>query len=110
MSVGRKERRAHKRFAVPCHAVVTDPAGRELLRAQTANISDGGALLSAPRGELIPVGRSVRLVMRLPRSTENTYMLEEVSSPASVVRHDRAATGEALAVRFLRPLSLGLEV
>jgi hypothetical protein len=58
------------------------------------------------------VNERVRVVLAVPRSTPNTYMLEEVSCEATVVRHqpleDNSVVG--VAIRFQPPQDLGLEV
>ena len=77
-------------------------------------MSDGGALLQAPADQELAPGEPVKLLLRVPRSTPNTYMLEDFSSGANVVRRqpaaDAAGPGQYLAVRFSEPLSLELAV
>lgn len=109
-----RERRAHRRLVLTCPVVVSDEGGRELLRTRTLNVSDGGALLQAPADQELAPGEPVKLLLRVPRSTPNTYMLEDFSSGANVVRRqaaaDAAGPGQYVAVRFAEPLGLELEV
>jgi hypothetical protein len=102
-----EERRGHRRFDLGCPVVVTDGDGRELARTHTLNISDGGALLAA--GRRLKPGQPVRVLFRLPRRTDNTYMLEEFASGAFVVRC-RGSGDAPAAVRFAAPLNLDIEV
>ena len=102
------ERRAHKRLELACPVVVTDGAGNELVRARTLNVSDGGSLL-APASKGAKPGQAVRVELRLPRSTENTFMYEQFRAGARVVRRQGAEGGQAVAVAFDRPLALELE-
>jgi c-di-GMP-binding flagellar brake protein YcgR len=104
------ERRAHKRFRVTCPVVVTGGDGRELLRGRTLNLSDGGVLLAGGDAAM-PVGQTVQAAFRVPRQTANTFLYEDVSSPARVVRHEGATkgSGSAVAFQFSRPLQLELE-
>ena len=114
-----KERRQWRRFAVACPAVITDARGQELLRTRTANISDGGALLAdasaaaaeIPADPAVPIGQKVHLHLRLPRQTPNTFMYEEFTTAAAVVRHHRpeGAEGPAVAVKFEAAADLQLE-
>lgn len=109
----RKERRRHERFDLSCPLVVTDADGRELLRARTVNVSDGGALL-APVAGAPAKGAKVRVLLRVPRTTPNTFMYEEFETAAAVVRLDGPADAKgdpaapAAAVKFARPMSLEL--
>jgi len=102
------ERRRHRRFELTCPIVVTDAQGNELLRTRTVNISDGGALVE-PHEQAVHVGQTVGVDLHLPRSTANTFMYEQVSSEARVVRHHPLADAEAPALTFIEPLKLDLE-
>ncbi|MDY7009525.1 MAG: PilZ domain-containing protein [Planctomycetota bacterium] len=106
-----RERRACKRFDLTCPIVVTDSEGNELLKTKTLNISDGGALLTAPIGQTIPLRQRVRVDMRLPRSTENTFMYEDISTEAGILRHQPMKDYDnlATALTFTNPLKLQLE-
>ncbi len=105
------ERRKFKRFDLTCPIIVSDSEGRELLRTRTVNISEGGALLSAPPENVIPLGESVQVFMKVPRTTPNTHMFEEFFAGASAVRHDGAGDdGEAgVALKFDKQVLLDLE-
>ena len=107
-----RERRASIRFDLTCLVVITDSAGKELLRTKTLNLSDGGVLLTAPTNQTIPLGQYVHVDVRLPRSTPNTFMLEEISSDAGILRHQpmRDNSSVATALTFTKPLKLGLAV
>ena len=106
-----RERRAYGRFDLACPVVVTDGEGNELLKTKTLNLSDGGALLTSPAKRTIPLGQYVHVDVRLPRSTPNTFMFENVSSDASILRHQpmQDNSSVATALTFTKPLKLGLE-
>ncbi len=105
------ERRAYKRFDLTCPVVVTDTAGKELLHTKTLNFSNGGALLTAPIEDTIPLGQPVHIDVRLGRSTANTFMFENVSTDANILRHEpmKDNSSVATAMKFTKPLQLGLE-
>ncbi len=104
----RKERRRHARFELPCPVTVADAGGTVLLQTRTLNVSDGGALLR-PARKAIDLGANISVLLRVPRSTPNTFLYEEVASGARVVRHQRVAGATGLAVAFTQPLRLELE-
>ncbi len=112
MSQSHPERRAHKRYELRCPVTVTYQQPHQPLQAWTVNLSDGGALMSLPAGAELRPGQALRLGLRVPRTTPNTYMLEEFSSPAYVVRRQAGEdpAGGAVAVRFMPALELELEV
>lgn len=111
MTRSHHERRACRRFDLTCPIVVTDSEGNELLKTKTLNISDSGALLAAPIDQTIPLCQYVHVDMRLPRSTENTFMFEKISSEAGVLRHQpmKDHANVATALTFTKPLKLELE-
>ncbi len=106
-----EERREHKRHGLDCPVAVFCRGGQELTRGKTVNISDGGAFVSIPIKPIPDISADVNVTFSVPRTTPNTYMLEEFASPASIIRHqplvDESLAG--LAIRFDRPLELGLE-
>jgi hypothetical protein len=112
MSRQRPEHRRHKRLRLACPVTVCQSDGQDIGRTRTLNVSNGGALVSLPVDRLPPCGCELRLTVSVPRSTPNTYMLEEFRSGATVVRHqalvDERRAG--VAVRFTQPLELALEV
>ena len=83
-----------------------------LARGRTINISDGGALVSIPRDTAPEISANVNARFSVPRSTPNTYMLEQFASSACVVRRQALVDDSraGVAVRFSKPLKLGLEV
>ena len=106
------ERRAHKRFTVPCPSEIADLKGADSIKGKALNLSDGGLLMAMPV-ETLPARNSVvRVNFSLPRSTLNTYMLEDVACKAEVIRHepmkDESLAGVAL--KFTEPISLMIEV
>ncbi len=105
------ERRAYRRFDLTCPVVVTDNAGKELLRTKTLNLSNGGALLTIPAKQTIPLGQPVHIDVRLGRSTANTFMLENISTAASILRHEpmQDHSSVATALTFTKSMKLGLE-
>ena len=111
MTGAREERRRWPRFELSCPIVIRDGRGKELLRTRTANISDGGALLLVTASEEIGLGEGLRLDLQIPRQTPNTYMLEPAAARATALRrHDQGDGKAAVAVMFIEPLRLELEV
>ena len=108
MTAAEENRRAHSRFELTCPITITDSSGNVLLKTRTLNISDGGALLE-PHEDTIEIGAPVDVTMNVPRSTANTFMFEQVSSPAQVIRSQQAEDLESLALMFIEPLKLDLE-
>lgn len=105
------ERRRHRRFAVPCPVRLSQGEAAEAA-GKTANVSDGGMLVTLPQQFLPACGSLVDVLLRVPRETANTYMLEEFVSRARVIRHDALRGGgrAAAALEFVHPLELGLGV
>ena len=106
------ERREHKRHDLACPIRFYDRGGVEIAHAKTTNLSDGGAFVGVPIRFLSDIGEQVNVAFSVPRSTPNTYMLEDFASEARVVRHvamqDTDHAGIALA--FSGPLELEIEV
>ena len=104
------ERRAFQRHDLPCPISLLGQDGRLMAQARTVNVSDGGAYVHVPAHGLPsepPVSLTVHLAV--PRTTPNTYMLEDFQMPAVVVRLDRLVDGHAgVALRFVRPVRLEL--
>ena len=107
-----KERRKYKRTQLTCPARLLDGEGNVLAKSTTSNLSDGGAFLAVPIDHLPRRGSRLTIGLSVPRSTANTYMLEEFSSPARVVRHEpmQDDTLAGVGVRFDGPIQLQLEV
>jgi len=106
------ERRKDRRQELACPVFLVDDSGGKPLKSRTVNLSDGGAYLTMPAHEAPPPGRQVAVVLRVPRRTPNTYMLEEFCAQAVVVRQDerREDACIGIALRFLQRLDLTLEV
>ena len=113
MATRNTERRRHKRYPLPCPARISTGTGSQEAQGRTVNVSDGGVFVAVPLSWPLPAcDEAVDVVFSLPRSTPNTYMLEEVRSTARVLRHqplknDRLA---GLALQFAKPLDLAVEV
>ena len=105
------ERRAYRRFNLACTVVVSDSAGKELMRTKTLNLSDGGVLLTTAIEDTIPLGQPVHIDVHLGRSTANTFMFENVSTDANILRHEpmQDHSSVATAMKFTKPMKLGLE-
>ena len=106
------ERREHKRHDLGCPIRFFDRGGVEITHAKTANISDGGAFVPVAIRFLTEIGRQVNVAFSLPRSTPNTYMLEDFASEAKIVRQTamQRADYAGIALEFAEPLELGIEV
>ena len=105
------ERRKHKRHRISCPLVIQRTGEKEALKGKTVDISDGGAMLAIPIKIIPRVSERVTVLLAVPRSTANTYMVEEVALEARVVRHqpmeNNAVVGVAL--QFTSVQELGLE-
>lgn len=112
MSQRTSEQRKHRRTEIACPASVFDRSGRLQAKGRTMNLSDGGACVSVPIDRLPRIHDRVNVTFSVPRSTPNTYMLEEFASPADVVRHEPLEDTAlvAVAIQFERPMDLALEV
>jgi len=105
------ERRKHKRQELACPMAMSDRAGQCVARGRTANISDGGALVPIVSGDTPGEGQVVEVRFSVPRSTPNTFLYEEFTSPARVVRRKRRSRSRpaCIAIQFHKPLELDLE-
>ena len=105
------ERRDDKRANLSCAVKLLDRAGELMTEAKTINISDGGLMVTLPVEALPSIGTRVNLEVLLPRSTANSFMLEKLTTQASVLRHqpmiDDQFAGAAL--RFAKGLKLTLD-
>ena len=86
--------------------------GAEATRGRVRNISDGGVLVALPQRPLPACGSQVDVNLRVPRATANTYMLEEFTCRAQVVRHQgrEGSPAAMVALAFTQPVKLALEV
>jgi len=106
------ERRRYPRHELPCPVALLGADGAALLKARTTNVSNGGVYVALGKAEgpgALPPRMTIRL--SVPRSTPNTFLLEDFRSQAAVVRTDPAAQHRSpgVALAFARPLSLDLE-
>jgi hypothetical protein len=106
------ERRQFKRFGLPCPIRVAAESGDTLAHSRTINISDGGLLVSMPVRTVPRCGSKIQVQLSLPRSTPNSFLLEDVAAPAVILRHQplRDDAFAAVAIRFQKPLQLDIEV
>ncbi|HUT60516.1 MAG TPA: PilZ domain-containing protein [Phycisphaerae bacterium] len=105
------ERRKHTRHALACPVSLSREDEKLLAQSKTVNISDGGALVAVPSKSVPRLDQKVALVFSVPRSTANTYMLEEFTGRARIVRHQPLTDNDqvGVAIQFLPAMSLGLE-
>jgi c-di-GMP-binding flagellar brake protein YcgR len=106
------ERRKFKRHNIGCAVALQRPASQGPVASKTVDVSDGGALLVIPIKNVPRLSERVNVVLALPRSTANTYMVEEVACEARVVRHQPMEDDEVVgvALQFNPVQKLGLEV
>lgn len=106
------ERRKHKRQAIACPVSLSGEDEKFLAQSKTLDISDGGAIFAVPSKSVPRLDQKVAIVFSVPRSTPNTYMLEEFTGRARIVRHQPLLDNEqvGVAIQFLPAMSLGLEV
>ena len=110
MATREPDRRSHPRSKLTCHVKLLDGAAR-VIPATSIDVSDGGVLLAMANNSLPQVGSAWRVTLAVPRSTPNTYMLEEFLCEGLVVRHQplRLKGKAAVALHFPRDVSLGLD-
>mgnify|MGYP002725906325 CR=1 FL=1 len=80
------ERREHQRHDLACPIRFYDRGGVEITQAKTTNVSDGGVFVPVPIRFLAEIGKQVNVAFSLPRSTPNTYMLEDFAREALGIR------------------------
>lgn len=107
------ERRAHRRWPLNCPVALLDDQGELIARSRTDNLSDGGAYVVLPV-EALPRAagqQALRVQISVPRTTTNTYMLEDFQARATVVRTEPLVNADqaGLALAFQAPLSLDLD-
>ena len=106
------ERRKHKRHDLACPVRLASDPAEAPTKSKGINLSDGGLLFPLPAQAVPPVGSHVQLGFSVPRSTPNTYLLEDFSSRAVVVRSE-PPDGEGavrVAVQFEGPMNLAIDV
>jgi hypothetical protein len=106
------ERREHERHDLACPIRFYDRGGVEITQAKTTNVSDGGVFVPVPIRFLAEIGKQVNVAFSLPRSTPNTYMLEDFASEAKVIRQTAMQDVDhaGIALEFAEPLELEIEV
>jgi hypothetical protein len=108
----RVERRAHKRHRIACPVRIAGGEGGSVGAAKAENISDGGLLVPVASEAALPRGAVIQVEFAVPRSTPNTFLYEQFSAAASVVRRGRTKRSglRNVALKFEPPMDLGLEV
>ncbi len=111
MAAIRTERRTHQRAAVPCVITLEDSEGNVLHRTKAHNLSDGGVFLAMPIDVLPHFGAELNLSFSVPRTTSNTYMLEQFNCKARIVRHQPLVDCDTagMGLQFTKPQDLMLE-
>jgi len=106
------ERRNYARKDFRCPITLRDATGNVLYHTHTANVSDGGAFLCIPAESLPRMAGEIQVALSLPRSTPNTYMLEDVHCVARIVRQTpmKNADQAGMALQFSKPQKLMLSV
>ena len=108
-----RERRFSPRFKNACPVVLHNCRAQELARSRTTDISNCGCRMMVRPGASLAVGRKLDLELKIPRHTQNTYMLESLSTNATVVRAQELPADPAgefdIALQFAAPLELQLE-
>lgn len=112
MTGQRQQRRQHNRVKVECPVTFFTRSGEAAAKGKSVDLSNGGIFVSVPVEEAGDIRGTVNLTFSVPRSTENTYMLEDFACQADILRSqalvDENSTG--VAVAFTKPLDLDLEV
>ena len=118
------ERRKFRRFEQACPvALYLDNVKNHSARAcsRTDNISNGGCYVTVIQTADIEPNSLIRLDLKIPRQTPNTYMLEPFQTDAFVVRVEPVGNVKSsvstskktkelgLALKFTNPLELSLE-
>lgn len=112
MTSERQEQRQHSRLKVECPVSFFTRSGELVAKGKSLDMSDGGTYVSVPAKAVDRIKGRVNLTFSIPRSTENTYMLEDFACQADVIRQkplaDKKLAGVAIA--FTSPMDLSLEV
>ena len=122
--MGKTERRKFQRFELACPVVLYRDAGKTQsawVRSRSDNISNGGCFVTVMQTADIEPNSLIRLDLKIPRQTPNTYMLEPHQIDAYIVRVEpgrdtissvsanEKLTELGLALKFAEPLELSLE-
>ncbi|NQU76668.1 MAG: hypothetical protein HQ546_10185 [Planctomycetes bacterium] len=116
MSTTPREKRKHRRWALACPISVLDGEGKAkvlvLFKTRAVNVSDGGVYMTVPIAELAKAvpARKVGIRLSVPRSTTNSFMLEEFQSQAIIIRSEPLVKADdaGVAMQFIEPLELDL--
>ncbi|MCP4711367.1 MAG: PilZ domain-containing protein [Planctomycetes bacterium] len=118
------EQRKFPRTELSCPVeLVSDAAQKQNAPAQsrTDNTSNGGCYLTLPPSSTLSPGSLVNLILKIPRQTPNTYLLESLRKQAKIVRIEPARQNISckstrkqkneigLALEFSDPCELSLE-
>ena len=112
MAVQGQEQRRHKRLKLGCPVSFFTRGGKVVTKGKSLDISDGGTFVSVPIETIDQLQGRLNVTFSVPRSTENTYMLEDFACQADILRQqplvDENLAGVAMA--FANPIHLALEV
>ena len=105
--------RKHERLVRAFPFWLINPSGHAVARFYTENISNAGCYGSSDHAPELPVGQNFLIEIKIPRQTENTYMLENVRIPVTIVRSERTISYSrdalAIALKFAAPLELDID-
>ncbi|MCE5276668.1 MAG: PilZ domain-containing protein [Planctomycetaceae bacterium] len=107
-----KERRQFTRVAISCPVTIFSRAGTMLGSGRSVDLSDGGTYVAVAAEVAQSLDGAVNLAFSVPRSTQNTFMLEEFACHAKLIRCQDGGSDDraGVALQFARPLNLGLRV
>ena len=118
------EQRKFPRTELSCPVeLISDaaPNGSVPAQSRTDNISNGGCYLTLASSSTLTTGNMVKLNLKIPRQTPNTYLLEPLKIQARVVRIEPARQDKSckstieedneigLALEFSDPCRLSLD-
>ena len=112
MHTKQAERRRAQRMDLACPITVANDEHGLQIAGRTLDVSDSGAMISIPVKMLPKLKEKLQVKLSVPRTTPNTRMLEQFVSPATVVRHQPLVDDNyiGMAIRFAKPMGLGLKV
>ena len=101
------ERRRYPRFELSCPMTLRSKTGNLLVKTETVNISDGGALVLIPSRAFPRIATVLSVELQVPSPTGKR---REFMCSARVLWNQNVGGGQrAIAIRFLPTLQLNLE-
>ena len=106
-------RRKHERLVRSFPFWLVDSSGRTISQFCTDDVSNAGCRGTSASAPVLETNQIVQIELKIPRHTENTYMLETVKVGARVVRFEQtlaySSDSLTIALEFTSPLELDID-